>query len=202
MRISIDADDFSPLNHRFDLLEELRKRYPTFKITMFTIPWDIRINPQDKGTPITLKKFKPWVNEVKKGIEEGWLDISLHGFTHGPREFENLSYDQAQKKIIVAEKMFDNVGIKLSKMFKAPYWLLSEKAELALTDMGYTVVKDGYYSWNIKDTIPKGDLILAHGHVHDTCGNGLEESLARVMETPIDAEWIFLKEVYEHHRIQ
>lgn len=197
MRVSLDFDDFGPLNHRFDLLDELRKRYPGFKVTMFTIPWDIRLSPADKGTPITLPKFKPWVDEVKKAVGDGWLDVCLHGFTHHPAEFNELGYDKAKGRINFAEQMFAQCEIPLTKLFKAPYWLLSEKAELAVKDMGYTVVKDGYYNFNLKDECPKDEkLITMHGHVQDVCGNGLEESLHKIMQTPEDAKWVFLREIY------
>jgi len=199
MEIGCDFDDFGPLNHRFDLLDELRLRYPKFKVTMFTIPWDIRLNPADKGTPITLEKFKPWVDEVRQGVKAGWLDICLHGLTHLPAEFNKFGYDEARQRIIAAEKMFDFCKIPLTKMFKAPYWLISDKAKLAVKDMGYTLVEDGYYNFNLANNWPiDAKTVIMHGHVQDVCGNGMEESLSKIMKAPRNAKWVFLKEMYEH----
>ena len=104
MRIALDYDDFNPLNHRIDVIDMLRVRFDDFKVTMFTIPWDIRFVPDKKGLRITDKEWKPWVNKVKEGIEEGWLEIAIHGLTHLPMEFSELSYQEAKNRILVAQR--------------------------------------------------------------------------------------------------
>lgn len=195
MEVSLDLDDFSPLNHRFDLLFELKKRYPNFKISLFTVPWEIRLNPNGKGTPITEQQYCPWVKEVKKAQKEGWMEIYLHGFTHNQSEFHRLTYDEAKKRVIVGMKMFENVGIKLTPLFKAPYWQLSKDAKKAIEDLAVRVVEDGYYNWNIKDQYLSRNKVIAHGHVQDVCGNGLDESFARLLSVPQDANWKFLSEL-------
>lgn len=195
MQISYDNDDFSPLNHRFDILEKLKERYPDFKVTMFTIPWEIRFSPDTKGTPITEERYKPWVEKVKKAQKEGWLDIAIHGLTHAPREFEKLGYDEAKKRVMVAQKMFANVGIKTNGMFKAPFWLLSKEGKKSIEDLGLKVMENGYYNWNLKDDMPDEEKLIAHGHVHNTCDNGMEESYFRLIKTPQEAEWVHLKEL-------
>lgn len=195
MKISLEYDDFSPLNHRFDLLEKLRERYPDFKVTMFTVPWEIRLSPDTKGTPITEKKYKPWVDRVKKAQKEGWLNIAIHGLTHNINEFEKLGYDETKKRVVIAQKMFANVGIETNGMFKAPFWLLTEEGKLAVEDLGLKVMEDGYYNWNLKDEMPKGKKLIAHGHIHDTMGNGLDESYFRLIKVPKEAEWVHLKDM-------
>lgn len=196
--IVLDTDDFSPLNHRFDMLDKLKDRYPDFKITMFTVPWEIRLSPDDKGTPITDSKYDGWFYAVKAWIDKGWMEIAIHGLTHAPREFEKLTYDEAQKRILVAQKMFQNRGIPYCPLFKAPQWLISEEAKLAVRDMGMFLVEDGYYNWNLKDPMPKNRTrLIAHGHVQNepSTRNGLEESFIRLCKIPSNAKWKFLSEV-------
>ena len=194
IKISLDYDDFSCLNHRFDLLDKIRDRYPNFKVTMFTIPWEIRLSPDTKGTPITSSRYAPWVERVIEAQEEGWLDISIHGLTHSPREFEELKYQEARNRIITGQKMFANRKVNVNNLFKSPQWLSSGGTKQAVKDLGLTLMNDGYYNWNLKDDMPEGDLI-AHGHVQDVMGNGMEESFFRLTKIPQDAEWVFLKDM-------
>lgn len=196
MKISYDVDDLAPYCHRFDLIDELRKRYPKFKMTAFFIPWDIRYNAQGKGTPITEPDYADFVDYIKQAQLDGWLDISIHGLTHAPSEFLDLSYTEAQNRLTVAQKMLANVGIKYNDMFKAPQWQISDDARKAVTDMGMRVIDDGYYNWNLKDDKPpRKRKLIAHGHVQDVMGNGIDESFVRLIKVPDDAEWVFLKDV-------
>lgn len=199
MRLALDFDDFSPLNSRLDLIDQIRQRYPKFKVTMFTIPWDIRFSIDTKGTPITEERFRWWVDVVKNGIKEGWLEIMLHGLTHAPHEFEKLTYTEARNRILVGRKMFENVGIECKPYFKAPQWLISEGGKKAVKDSNMTLVEDHYYNWNLKDHMPEGDNLIAHGHVQDELStqNGMEQSLFKLFEVPEDAEWVFLSEVWK-----
>ena len=198
MTIKFELDDFSPLNHRFDLLEKLTRRYKDFKVTMFTVPWDIRLEPQKKGTPITDPDYKPWVEATQRAIEGGWLEVAIHGLTHAPSEFHHLTYDEAKKRVLTAQKMFVNVGIKYVPLFKAPYWQLSKDAKQAVEDLNLRVIEDGHYNWNIKDdptaTLLSGSVgdVIAHGHVQNTVGNGLDESFGRLIKIPRETEWQFL----------
>jgi len=165
---------------------------------MFTIPWDIRISPSTKGTPITEPSYREWVDGVKEAIDDGWLEIALHGLTHAPREFDNLTYQEAKNRIVTGLKMFESVGIKTNGMFKAPQWLINEDGKKAVKDMNLKLMEDGYYNWNLKDSMPEGEeTLIAHGHVQDEVAtmNGMDQSLLRLMKTPIDAEWVFLSEV-------
>lgn len=164
---------------------------------MFTIPWDIRFSPQTKGAPITDKQYEPWVSTIRKAIEDGWMEIMIHGLTHAPREFEKLTYQEAKNRILVAQKMFINVKIPYQYYFKAPQWLISNDARKAIIDMGFKIVDDHYYNWNIKDEMPKGDNLIAHGHIQDEpyTMNGIDQSFIRLCKIPADAEWKFLSEI-------
>lgn len=193
MKLVLEFDDFSPKNSNFGLLEELKEHYPNFKVTMFTTPWEIRWGDQ---SPITLPEYGPWVEAVKKC---DWIEIAIHGMTHAPMEFAEVSYDEAKKRVMIAEKMFQNRGIKYTKIFKAPFWALSINGEKAIKDLGFIVVKDGYYNWNLAEEMPKLKVVVGHGHVQDTMGNGISECFQKLMKLPTDTEFITLTEYFEKY---
>lgn len=189
MKIAIDYDDFSPRNSNLGILEDIKEHFPNFKVTLFTTPWEIRWGEM---TPITEERFKPFVDAIKSS--EDWIEIAIHGLTHAPMEYAELTYDGARKRTIVAEKMFDNRGIKICKLFKAPQWEISKEAKQAVEDLRYTVLEDGYYNWNLSDERPNLDKLLAHGHIQNTCGNGMSETLDKIMDLPTDTEFYFLSD--------
>lgn len=196
MKFAVEFDDFSPRNSNLSYLEEIKEHYPDFKVTLFTVPWEIRFGSQ---APITLPDFEPWVRAVK-GAED-WIEIALHGLTHAPLEFGEISYEGAKKRILVAEKMFENRGIKLAKIFKAPQWALSVEGKKAAEDLGYKVVEDHYYPWNLKDDLTpelmaqaEKKIVVAHGHVQNTMGNGTEEVMPRIMKLPPGTKFYKLSE--------
>ena len=197
MKIALDYDDYGPMNHRWDIIDQLRTRFDDLKVTMFTIPWDIRFLPESKGAQITDPKFKAWVEKTKEAIEDGWMEVAIHGLTHLPLEFGELSYQEAKNRILVAQKMFVNVGIKTNGMFKAPNWAISEKAKQAVEDLGLQLMEDGYYNWNLRDERPdKRVNLIAHGHIQDGDGvnNGIEETYMKLADLPHDIKWQHLRE--------
>jgi len=208
MKVIFEADDFSGVNHHLDLLEQIHEHFPNFKCTLFTVPWEIRFGAGIKNSaPITLPKFKPFVDAINKC---DWIEIALHGLTHAPMEFAELSYDAAVKRIVIGMKMFENVKIKnFTKIFKAPQWEISREAKSATEAMGFKVVEDRYYNWNLANDKPNADATepyILHGHIQDVCENGLEESMHRIMKLPPDTEFMFLSEhlgakkgVYEYY---
>jgi peptidoglycan/xylan/chitin deacetylase (PgdA/CDA1 family) len=197
MKVAIEYDDFSPVNHHLDLLEKAKEHFPNFKVTLFTVPWDVQFSrTMQDSAPITLEKFKPWVDAVNKC---DWMEIALHGLTHAPLEFSELSYEGAMKRIVIGMKMFENRKIKnFTKVFKAPMWSISVEAKRAAKDLGFVVVEDGYYNWNLANDEPNADAkepYIMHGHIQDVTGNGLEETFHSLMKLPPDTEFMFLSEV-------
>lgn len=205
MRIAIEFDDFSPINSRFDLLEKLKEHYPEFKVTMFTVPWEIRYGRNlEESAPITSSKYKPWVDAVKE--YEDWIEIAPHGLTHAPMEFAELSANEATKRLIIGTKMFENKGIKYTNLFKAPQWEISKEAKEAIEGMGFIVLEDGYYDWNLAEDLPEeiknsDKIVIAHGHVQNVCDNGLEEVFHRLMKLPVDTEFYFLSEALKEKQL-
>lgn len=168
---------------------------------MFTVPWDIRYNTKGGGTPISHENYTEWCNLVRHGVEDGWLEIAVHGLTHAPREFEGLPVKNAVARVDFAEKFFDDVKIPYVKIFKAPQWLLEDDCKKAIEKKGYKVVEDGYYNWNIKDDFPvEKDKIIGHGHIQDVCDNGIDESLIRLVQIPNEYEWEFISEAIKEKK--
>lgn len=198
MKLILELDDFSPRNSNLGLLEDLKDHYKGFKVTLFTVPWEIRWG---EPTPITEEKFRPFCEAIKKA--EDWIEIAIHGLTHHPQEFAHITHDEAKKRLWVAEKMFINRGIKYVKIFKAPHWKLSKGGETAAIELGFKVVKDGYYNWNLKDEMPKKarGIIIAHGHIQNTMGNGLEEIMPKLLKLPTSTKFIWLSEHLKAEKI-
>ena len=79
-------------------------------------------------------------------------------------------------------------------MFRGPHWGISDEAIRALECEGFThlyshtdykhltsdTLKMVYYNWNLKDEPPDSDSLVAHGHTHNVCGNGISETLDKV----------------------
>lgn len=197
MRVAIELDDFSPVNHNLAILEELRSHFPNFKVTVFTVPWECSFarNAQDTIS-IVSKEYKPFVEAVNKA---DWIEVALHGLTHMQLEFSQISYKGALERVTLGMRMLEEAGIKnFTKIFKAPQWEVSDEAEQALKDLGFVLVKDGYYNWNLADESPKvgaKEPFIMHGHIQNVCDNGISERVDRVLSLPTDTEFLFLSDV-------
>jgi hypothetical protein len=197
MKIVLELDDFSCKNSNFGLLEDLKDHYENFKVTLFTVPWEIRWG---EPTPITLEKYQPFCEAVRKS--KGWIEIAVHGLTHCPMEFKNISYDEAKKRVSIAEKMLINRKIDYAKIFKAPHWEISKAGERAISELGFKIVKDGYYNWNLRDEMPKArKTIVAHGHIQNTMENGLEEVMPKILKLPTDTKFLWLSEYLKAEKV-
>lgn len=202
-KIAIEFDDLSVVQPAFteaiEALEKLRENYPKLKVTFFTTPWEVRFGI--KGY-LTYVDHKDRLRALQKLHEQGWVEYAVHGLTHLPSEFGLLTADDTKKRMIIAEKLFDEAKLPFVKVFKAPNWALSQEAEKVLIDMDYKVVKDGYYNWNLKDDMPKpqehgGKLVIAHGHVQngDGCDNGVCETIHKLRKLPVETEFKFISEI-------
>ena len=168
---------------------------------MFTVPWDIRYEADKGGLPIKDERFSQWVNIVRHGVEVGWLEIAVHGLTHAPNEFGGITGKLAAAKVKFAEMFFKDVKIPYVKIFKAPFWQLSKEGKKAIEKAGFKVVEDHYYNWNIKDEFPvEKNKVIGHGHVQDVVGNGMDESLIRLVQIPNDYKWEFVSEAIKEKK--
>lgn len=184
----LEFDDFhwrSPENciHEVD---ELIKEFPDIKISLFTTPL---LNN------LPLYENKDWINQVRSYIKSNNLRLAVHGLYHTQEEFKFLDKSQATQSLLLAQSIFVQSDLPFTKVFRGPHWGINEQSIQALNDLGYTHFYnhenyrhlDGvfnnkviYYNWNLKDEAPVETLLVAHGHTHNVCQNGINETMHRI----------------------
>lgn len=201
-RIAIELDDASSsqpaMLPAYERLAEIRQHFPDFKVTLFLVPWEIRFG---KTVPIAHTSEKNWADAFLSAQQDGWMKFALHGLTHMPHEFGEITYETALKKVKAGKEVCERIGLDLLPIFKAPNWSLSAEGKKAVEELGFQVVEDRYYQWNLRDPLPKetefGDkIIIAHGHIQDGdgCFNGVCETSQKLLSLPTDTTFHFLNE--------
>lgn len=198
-----EVDDLGFLLPGFDDLLRLKKSFPDFKVTAFTIPFPHQFFG-DNAKQFKTKKYKQWA-QIVNSYE--WLEVAIHGFHHVPFEFD-CSYQKAETAIRAWENLFREIGLKYSKIFRAPYWQYSYDSIQALKDNGYTVcidrnhprpvpegTKTYMYNWSFEEAIPPSDVIKGHGHFVGQNQNNIKECLPNILnQIPTEAKFITLGE--------
>ena len=202
--VVMDVDDLGFLLPGYDDLLTLKKSYPNFKITAFTIPLPKEFYNATNAKQFTLGKYSKWAEIIN---EQEWLEVGIHGFSHVHNEME-CSYQKAIDKLTAMENLFERIGLKYSKIFKAPYWQYSWEALVALRDKGYTVgidrnhprpVPDGLktyiYNWSFEEPLPEADIIKGHGHFVGNNKNNILDTLANILhQLPRDTHFMTIGE--------
>lgn len=205
----LDYDDYhwqSPENC-LDTVKEMISRVPEIKISLFT-------PSLYHGKP--LEADWAWCEETRELIKAGRIVLAVHGTEHETSEYENIDEAEAREKLLTAEKMFMNADLPFVRAFKAPHWQIGEGTMKALRRLGYshaylhedtkhlmeleTPVRRVFYNWNLLDAAPPEDVdvIIGHGHTHDVCGNGIAQTMERVLqfvEKSSDIQFAFVHEV-------
>ncbi len=146
----------------FKYFVKLWEEYPEVKVTLFVTPnWIDRRND-----PFPLNKLKEvfglnytdsWKEEPFKLTKHmewcKWLDsfenfeVAIHGLTHHnsnvryhSQEFHNLGYDECKKRLVEAERILKESGLKYVRGFRPPGWGVSKGLFSALKDMKYEFV--------------------------------------------------------------
>jgi len=171
--IYIDADDFSEENQGWDYLAQIKKEIPNFKISLFTILGQCS---------------NEFIEEIK-GYD--WIDMIPHGWMHEtPLECKDWSYKQSIDYLKKIERH------NLTKGFKAPGWQISDGMYQALLEEEYWVADQPYNS----ERVPKGLKVYLldsqdkyHYHIQNVCGNGLQESLYKILS--LKGDFKLIKEV-------
>jgi len=165
----LDFDDFEEKNNRLDWLWQLHDEFPYFKVNLFTIP----------------ERCKDSFLEYIRKID--WIQLCVHGWEHKHNEHV------PENKLIVCS------ATGYAKVYRAPYWQLSDEMYKRLKKMDYKIMlhpddsREGIkYNWNIKDSPPSLDTLLGHGHIQDTQGNGLIEAMENILKLPKDTKFKFL----------
>lgn len=164
----LDFDDFSESNNRLDWLWALKEHFPKFKVNVFTIPTK------------TTVQFLEYIETLE------WINVCIHGLKH-------INNEDVPEKTLRDLPIFG-----YSKIYRAPFWQLSDEMYKKLKSCQYTIMihpddpREGIkYNWNTKDSPPNLDILYGHGHVQDVCDNGIVESFENIMKLPVDTEFKF-----------
>ena len=188
----MDFDDFT-IHKNIDLLMKIKEHYPNFRITAFTIPYAQGLSVDERFE----EKYKEWAELIKT---YDWIEIGIHGLAHSFGECDIADLDEVKKFMKVTETLLERIGIKYSKIFKAPYWIMSETFYDYLKSEGWTVAvnrdkipeysdgKDYVYNWSFDEPVPSGTIVKGHGHFVGT-NNGIDVCFANLMKMPTDAEF-------------
>lgn len=176
MEVYLDLDDWNKPNDTPEVYEALKELDHYF----------------DGGFKVNLFVSLKLPIPDKRALQ-GMGDYLMHGTKHQnwevPTHAEIYRWENAKR----------------TKIYKAPYWQLSDELYDRLISRGWRVMLNGEdnldprngirFNWNIKD---KPDLsafvLIGHGHVQNVCGNGLLESIDRIKMLPRSTVFKFLKD--------
>lgn len=194
-KLVLEFDDLHFLNPE-NCIKEIRylvNLFPNIKLNFF-------LPPCLRGTP--LFNNKPWCTELDIYIKNKNVCIGRHGLYHTPEEFKYLNKKQALERLKIGDDIIFKSGLTDVKVFRGPHWGINEESIEALIEWGclyiynhdsYKILADKYsnnlkfkyYNLNLKDDINistiKDDIIIAHGHTHNVCGNGISERLEHII---------------------
>jgi hypothetical protein len=129
----------------------------------------------------------------KRALQE-MGDYLMHGTKH--QNWEVPTYAEIYR--------WENA--KRTKIYKAPYWQLTDELYERLIERKWRVMLNGEdkdevrngirFNWNIKDNPSLNNhILIGHGHVQNVCDNGLLESMDRIKMLPRDTNFKFLRDL-------
>lgn len=139
----------------FGLLREMWKQFPKVRVTLFVTPdWIDRRQPLwGRALRRNVRTWPPGTFRLDRHREWcGWLaslpntELALHGLHHfAPRgfhsqEFAMLDRAESLRRLRVAEEIFRNAGLRLSRGFRPPGWGVCPGMFEALRDAGFDYV--------------------------------------------------------------
>lgn len=197
MKIILEFDDFhhDKSVNCIDSIYALTERYPNVIINLFTIPCY-------NSSP--LYESVNWCSEVASLIRSKNLCIGVHGLFHTQEEFANKTFQDAHESLVRAHEILEKSNIEYTKVFRGPHWGICQSTIAALIDHEYRYIYSHkkhsnltniysdkinfvYYNWNLKDNFGtfenslSNNICVAHGHTRDVCGNGIRESMDRII---------------------
>jgi hypothetical protein len=202
MKVALTLHDFSIQNNRFDLLEKLKEYYPEFKVSLFTVPNDVK--------HLSRGNREEDLSRLKSHLD--WMQLIPHGLTHRSSEMAKVSYKAFRDHVIPAiVDTFYKDGLPFVKGFCAPHWQWNEEVVDALNDMGWwgavspqrpdmdypkTFFRHNYsideaFFWSGPE-----DLKL-YGHINETSMNSLDKCFAYLLRLPHDVEWCYATDFLE-----
>jgi len=213
--IHFEIHDFGFLLPGLDDILRLKRIYPNFKITCFTIPLPREFYLKENAKHFKIEKYKRWA-EIINSYE--WMEIGMHGFSHTPMEM-GVDYYKTIDMIKATENLWNEVGLKFKKICVAPFWQYSYEALNALKDKGYAVglnrnnpipvpkgLETFLFTWSVEEPIlSAGYDVIAHAHTTSRgVRNGLAQSYNNIISVlPKEVKFDFLsnliKKQYEEN---
>lgn len=199
VKVSLDLHDFSVANNRLDLLWKFKGYFPNFKVSLFTVPFDIKNEKGQKDRKETLRKIHDCL---------GWIQIIPHGLTHNSSEARHWDYDHFINTVVPSIKVnFERDELPFVEGFCAPHWDWNKDVVRALDDLGWwgaitpkrkmLSTKKFYQYTDTIDNIVMKDVIKLHGHLNGTSFDDLEKNFLNVYNLPKDVEWHFITDFIE-----
>jgi len=202
MKVALDLHDFSVVNNRMGLLLKLKEVFPNFKVSLFTVPCDVK---SDWGQYQVRDKS---LEEIKKHLD--WIQIIPHGLYHtDSKEMKNMSYDEFKNIVVnMIKQAFWIDRLPYEHGFCSPHWNQSEGVTKALDDMGWwgAVKREAketpnrFYRYNYLLNEPfleaKEEVLKLHGHVYGT-KNDIGLCFNNLLKLPKDTEWHYVTDFIE-----
>jgi hypothetical protein len=203
MKVCLGLHDFSVYNTELDLLLRLKSHFPNFKVSLFTIPIDIRRQRVMRGFDRE-KELK----RIKQCLD--WIQIIPHGRTHNSGEATRWEYTHFREEVIPSiKRAFDKDGLPFIKGFAAPHWRWNNDVVCGLNDEGWwgsispvrkmlSTKRFYQYSYAINEPFyPSTENVLKlHGHITST-RNALGICLDNLLKLPLETEWHFVTDFIE-----
>jgi len=200
MIVCLDLHDFSATNNRLDLLLRLKREYPNFKVSLFTVP-------EEKGDwGATLIRSES-LEKIKENLD--WIQIIPHGIRHDGSEVKVWDYHFTKEIAIpYIEKVFAKDDLPFEKGFCAPHWRWNNEVVKALNDLDWWGAVDPRqplmpcpnkfykYSHVIDAPFPTEGEVKLHGHIYGT-KNDLGLCFKNLLTIPLSAEWHFVTDFLE-----
>lgn len=188
-KIAVSLDDFCDdyKNNAMNYLWWLKSKYPTFRVTLFSIPARISLS-----------------GGYLVGQNSNWMQLAVHGWNHDHEEV--AAWDEARCNQVLddAEKM----GIFV-KGFKAPNWAMTDVMRKVLLDRGYWLAEHHDNHDHVANNFPKLRLyclcnpLCMHGHTWDLPNkelefrNGIRQWIEeRGLPFNEDTEFLFVDELF------
>lgn len=200
MKVSLDIDDPSVLHSGMDYWLKLKEHYPSFKVSLFWIPFD----PHTETSQLRLMRDQE-IEKVKANLD--WIQLIPHGLTHINREFEKCDYYTMKDLVLPSiDEAFKRDGLPYEKGFKAPNWLWNEEVIRALDEAGWWGATDrnqpemlktkrNYtYTHSIDEPfwLSTNETLNLHGHLDGVSANDMERCFLNLLNLPTDTQWHFV----------
>jgi hypothetical protein len=154
-----DTDDLYEGHDRLDLLYELKKANPAFRMTAFCVTG--RCSEQ------YLETLPDWI----ECVPHGWLHPT-------PVEAAQWSYEETMEVLLSAPG-------RMVEGWKSPGWQISDGTYQALLELDWWVADQHYNDERRPLGLRyhcEGDGDHVHTHVQNVCGTGLEETFDLISE--------------------